>query len=408
MSAKMSNKPMLGFDAALNLVVEHIEPLEKENILLAEALGRVLAEDFRSYVNSPSLDASKKDGYAVYSEDIARATPENPVVLKRTGLISAGMKSRKEIFAGSCIRVLTGARIPKGADAVVAEEFTHEDGNLITVTAPAESGRNILPTGNDVSKGEMILSKGMVLSPGNIGFLAASGCHRIAVYNSPQVGIVSTGDEVVAPGRPLPEGKLFASNLVTLDAWCRRLGLKTELDIVKDDPDLIREKLRQAVSNNDIVLTSGGAWTGDRDFVVKTLEQLGWKQMFHRIKLGPGKGVGFGTVGHKPVFVLPGGPPSNLMAFLQIALPGIMKLSGFSEPGLKKIYVRLSETVRGREKDWSQFIYGKIFKENRKSKVLPLKKMSRLKAMADADCIICIPDGVEEISAGEMIPVQLL
>jgi len=399
---------MIGYETALQMTLQYISPLDREVLSLVDVTDRVVAEDLNGKVDSPSVDASLKDGYAIRAEDITDATPESPVRLNLRGVITAGMNSESVVEPGSAIRILTGARMPKGANAVVSEEFTINCGTYIAVTRYAELGRNILASGSDISIGERVISVGTKLVPGKVGILAAAGYDKIPVFKRPYVSIIATGDEVVAAGKPLPEGKLFASNLMTLNAWCRRYGIKTELDIVSDNADVIVEKLSFVIEAHDAILTSGGAWTGDRDFVVRVLERLGWQQIFHRIKIGPGKAVGFGLIQGKPIFILPGGPPSNFMAFLQIALPGLMKLAGHKDPGLPRMIVKLSETVIGRQIDWTQFIFGRFEEKENQTFFYPLKMLSRLQSMAKADGIINIPEGVDQILSGTFIPAQLL
>ncbi|MFC1868695.1 gephyrin-like molybdotransferase Glp [Thermodesulfobacteriota bacterium] len=398
---------LIGYGEALKLTLLGVSPLAGEMINLSEGTDYIAAEDLYARVDSPSVNASLKDGYAVLSHEVAEATPENPVFLKLGGLAAAGVHSESKVKPGMTVRVLTGAGLPEGADAVVAEEFATEQGDIVKVTAHAELGRNILPKGSDVAKGEIIISKGSTLVPGMVGILAAAGYAEISAIPKPRVAIIATGDEVVAPGKPLPKGKLFASNLATLNAWCRHFGMRTTMDIVRDNADLIMEKLVDSIDSHDAVLTSGGAWTGDRDFVGKMLDQIGWKKVYHRIRMGPGKAVGFGTVNGKPVFILPGGPPSNLMAFLQIALPGLLKLAGHQNPELPRVDVKLTDDVEG-QTDWTQFIYGLLEKKPGTTLFKPLRLASRLKSMARAEGIISIPEGMNHIPAGANITAQLL
>jgi len=238
---------------------------------------------------------------------------------------------------GQAVRILSGAPIPAGAQAVVAEEFTHQEGAQLFVFNNAEPGRNVLKKGEDVKQGDFLVGEGSLLTPGIVGFLASAGYMEIPVVRSPRVGIIATGDEVVAPGKPLPEGKLYASNLVTLAAWCHKYGFAVETDVLPDDEDVLRKGLRKALERYDAVITTGGAWTGDRDFVKSVLVDMGWKMEYHHIRMGPGKAVGFGMLGRKPVFILPGGPPSNHIAFLQLGLPGLKRLAGWIDPVLPSL-----------------------------------------------------------------------
>lgn len=246
---------------------------------------------------------------------------------------------------GEAVRVLSGAPIPDGADAVIAEEFTRMDGDDLLVMNDAHAGRNILFQGSDIRIGELQVGKGARVSPLKLGSLAAAGYSSIPVVKMPNVAILSTGDEVVAPGEPLPSGKLYASNQIALAAWCFHFGFTVKTFIARDDESMIREKLQTCLDGFDAVLTSGGACSGERDLVVKILDELGWEKIYHRVRMGPGKAVAYGNIAGKPVFCLPGGPPSNSMAFLQLALPGLQKLTGSQNTGLPVRNMKLSETV---------------------------------------------------------------
>lgn len=398
----------IGLDEALDLTLTHIAPLAAETVRLADAVDRVVASDLRAEVDSPSVDASLKDGYAVDSQDVATAGPDAPVRLKLAGYAAAGGTQAIQLSAGAAARVLTGAKIPLGADAVVSEEFTAEqDGDLI-VRNFAEPGRNILPRGSDVTKGEIVTRAGQRLSPGMVGLLAASGHHQVSAVRRPIIAILATGDEVVAPGRPLPEGKLYASNMITLGAWCRRYGMEVKMEVARDDADAIGRMVSSLIAQTDALLTSGGAWTGDRDLIARVLEQKGWHQVFHRIRMGPGKAVGFGLMAGKPVFILPGGPPSNLMGFLQIALPGLLRLGGHEQTGLPEATVALTHDLKGRGDGWTQFRFGALDRSQEIPKFIADRQRSRLRSMAEATAIVAIPQGRLVLNAGTLVKAQLL
>ena len=397
----------IGYQEALKHTLEHITPLGAKEIPLADGATHLSAKEVYSLVDSPSVDTSLKDGFAVRSEKIAEASPETPVKLQVLDVAAAGLPSTGKVLPGTAIRVLTGAEIPQGADAVVAEEFTHRLGDHVMVIRHAESGRNILQKGTDVRKGEIMIRSGDELIPGRVGLLAAAGHATVWIVPRPRVAIVATGDEVVWPGELLPEGKLYASNLSTLNAWCKQFNMETRLDIVSDDERRVSETLDHAARDNDAVLTSGGAWTGDRDLVVRTLMSLGWQKVYHRARMGPGKAVGFGFLYGTPIFILPGGPPSNLIAFLFLALPALFRMAGNKDLPLQKKSVRLTEPVYGR-KDWTQFIFGQLEGDAHHSLVRPIKLSSRLKSMAEAHCIISIPEGMEHLSAGTDFMATLL
>lgn len=398
----------LGLKEALQLTLDRIEPLAIQRVALLDALDRTLAKDIVATVDSPSVDASMKDGYAVIASDVQTATREDPVRLKMVDSLSAGEDRRIQVAPGTAVRILTGARIPTGASAVVAEEYTESAGETITVFKHAEPGRNILPKSADVAAGQIVAAKGSMMTPGLVGLLAAAGHSHMDVVGRPRVAIIATGDEVVAPGKPLPEGKLYASNMTTLAGWCRQYGMDTDLDVVKDDYAAMSQTLGKQAEKADAIITSGGAWTGDRDLVAHVLEGLGWQQVFHRIRIGPGKAVGFGILKGKPVFILPGGPPSNLMGFFQIALPGILKLAGDRRMGLPEIQVRTATQLTGRDADWTQFIYGILEKKGDTPVFHALKNKSRLRSMAEAQAVVAIAEGQTIIPAGALVKAQAL
>ena len=375
---------------------------------LIDSVDRVAASDLYALVDSPSVDASLKDGYAVLSHEVADATAENPVRLRLLGSMAAGGEKDIQIKPGTTVRVLTGARIPTGADAVVAEEFVKQGDNDVLIETFAEPGRNIMSRGSDVTFRKCILRSGQQVSPVMAGLLAAAGHGMVPVFRNPVVGIIGTGDEIVEPGKPLAEGKLYASNIMTLAAWCNKYKMKTRVTIVKDDHDAIFSALKMLSDETDAVITSGGAWTGDHDMVAQVLEGLGWEEVFHRIRIGPGKAVGFGMLDKKPVFILPGGPPSNLMGFLQIALPGLLALSGHANPGLPGINARLASELREGEPDWTDFFFGTLEFDDGLPTFYPMKKRSRLSSIAEATAVASIPEGQDHLPEGSVIYVQLL
>ncbi len=401
----------LGLAEALRMTLQAISPLPAESVSLVESVDRVAASDLYALVDSPSTDVSLKDGYAVLSRDIDHATPENPVRLPLIGSIAAGSATEIQIRPGTAVRVLSGARIPSGADAVVAEEFVKRpDGNLqdVLVETFAEPGRNILPRASDVALRECILRSGQPISPAMAGLLAAAGHSAIPVFRNPVVGIIGTGDEIVEAGEPAAEGKLYASNIVTVAGWCKKYNMEPHMIVSRDDPDAILSALKTVSDETDAVITSGGAWTGDHDVVARVLKEIGWKQVFHRIRIGPGKAVGFGMLHKKPVFILPGGPPSNLMAFLQIALPGLLALSGHKEQGLPVINARLASELKEGDPAWTDFFFGIVESTEGLPIFHPMKKRTRLSLIAEATAIASIPEGEDSLPEGSVITIQLL
>jgi molybdopterin molybdotransferase len=217
------------------------------------------------------------------------------------------------------------------------------------------------------------------------------------------------GDEVVAPGSYLHPGQLYASNLVTMEAWLASFGMSCTASVVKDNEAAIKSELLKYLNDFDVILTSGGAWGSERDLVIGCLDKLGWRELFHHVRMGPGKGIAFGLWEDKPVFCLPGGPASNEMAFLQLALPGILRMGGDTRHPLQAVSARLMENVEGRHPAWTEFKDAVLSRDAVGNYSVRLyKHRSRLQAIASANSLVCIPEGVESLKSGELIPVQIL
>lgn len=400
-------KQWLGLVEALELTLKRIPVMPTESLPMHECVQRVAAEDIYSKINSPSLTASLKDGYAVYSEDIASASEKHPVSLPIVGTVSAGEKSTFTLKKGQAIRILTGAPMPEGAEAVVSQEFTRENGDEVIVLADSEPGRNVLVRGTDVEEGEQIVHRGEILSAGHAGLIAAAGMEAVRVYKLPKVAIIATGDEIIAPGEPFRSGAIFASNLITLSGFLRFRQIDVVMKVIKDQPEQIRGTVAELLRECDAILTIGGAWEGDKDYSLGVLDELGWEPLYHRVRIGPGKAVAFGLLENKPVFCLPGGPPSNEMAFLQIAFPALLAMSGYPPAPLTTVKAILTEEVGG-QKSWTQFIYAQLQKQDGNLYVSPLQTKSRLKNMAGATALIKIPEGERFLSKDSWIDVQLL
>lgn len=412
---------MIGYEDALAATLAALKPLQPAEMApLWELTGRVTVQDLTAQDNAPTTDVSLKDGYAVQSADVAKAAPDHPVPLRLAGQVAAGGVFAGQVSPGTAVRILSGAPLPAGADAVLAEEFALRDGERVIALADAAAGRNVMRRGSELAAGQCIIPAGTVLRPAQVGLLAAAGYSEAPVVRRPRVGIVATGDEVVGLGLPaatpgslsgtarrLETGQVFASNLATVAAWCRHYGMATSGTVAADDPAILAAALLDALAENDAVITSGGAWSGEHDLVAGTLAELGWRKVYHRVRLGPGKGAGFGIWQGKPVFILPGGPASNQMAFLQLALPGLHRLMGYPHPGLPARPARLTAVVSGQQ-DWTQFVEGHFEWNNGKLWFSPGKGPNRLRSMANCEGYVKIPEGVETLEADALVLVQVL
>jgi len=403
----VSEKYDIGLEEALTRTLGTLKQLSPVTLPVEEVCDRVAAEDLFATVDSPSAASSLKDGYAVVSKDIEDASEARPVRLRVAGVSPAGDAGDRSIKPGLAMKVLTGARLPEGADAVVAVEYTREQDDYVLCRKNAPAGQNVLFRGTDVAHGERLALRGEILSPGLTGLLAAGGVHRVRVIPMPRVAVVATGDEVVAPGCVLGPGQLYASNLVTLYSWLRHFRMEGKTAVVKDHPDAIRQTLSAMLSWADVLLTSGGAWKSERDLTVRVLEDMGCRVIYHRVRIGPGKAVAFGMIGQKPVFCLPGGPPSNEMAFLQIALPGMLQMGGRPPTPFQVKKVRLTGTLGG-DRHWTRFFHATLEKRGAEWWASPRQFQSRLQSQARAEVLIRVPEGVSALESGDWTEVQVL
>ncbi len=400
-------KRLIGYDTALSLALQHASPLEREEVPPDQATGRVAAMEVRAVVDSPSVNASVKDGYAVKSADLARATLSDMVRLRLVGTVHAGETASRSVGHGQAVRVWSGAPVPDGADAVLAEEFAEQDGDEVFAKADAHSGRNILFKGVDVHCNEVLCRAGQTVTPSIAGRLAAGGVAQVPVHRRPVVGLIATGDEVLLPGRPFRQAALYASNLVMQAAWLCWWGIRTTSTSAGDAPDELIHAIESLMGSSDMIIASGGAWTGDRDFTAKALRDLGAEIVFHRVRMGPGKAVGLAVLDGTPIFMLPGGPPSNEMAFLMVAAPALFRLAGHAHGPLPRIPVRLETTVTGQQ-DWTQFIHCTLRREADSLNAFPLEMRRRLESMARAQAVFAIPEGTSDIPRGQVVSCFLL
>jgi molybdopterin molybdotransferase len=392
----------IGFDLAARLALENTHPIGDEIVNISASVGRVLSLPVYAAVDSPTVDSSLKDGYAIVSSDLDHASEESPVDLEMIGHMAAGDSIVHTVSSGSAVRILSGAAVPLGATAVLADEFAVRDGNIVRAFATADPGRNILPKGSDVRCGEILAETGQLLTPQLIGLLVAGGICDVNVFQKPRIGLLATGSEILLPGRPMMPGKLYASNAALQQAWFQYVGFESLVEASKDSEKSIADAIVQMLASRDVIITSGGAWKGDRDLVVKVLDSLGWRMLFHRVRMGPGKAVAMGFLDGKPVFCLPGGPASNEMAFIMIVFPAILKFSGYSRCPFICLTGRLEKEITG-QVDWTQFIQCEIIQTHPEIILRPGKMKSRLAAMSRTHAIVKIPEGVESIAAGERV-----
>ena len=313
-------------EEVLDILEENARPIEAcETVSLGQASGRILARELISPFDVPAFDNSRMDGYAVRAAECTKDLPISQV-------IAAGSQAAP-LAPGTAARIFTGAVLPAGADTVVMQENTRSDGATVSFTQPVVSHQFIGRTGEDIGKGQAVLSAGHRLQPQDLGMAASMGCAELKVFRRPRIAIFSTGDELREPGETLEAGQIYNSNRYLLGALVKRSGCELiDLGLVADDLALTEAKLREAGENADLVITSGGVSVGEKDYLREALEQTGELNLW-RINIKPGKPLVFGHLktsssSNTPYMGLPGNPVSVFVTYLMLAQPFILKLAG--------------------------------------------------------------------------------
>ena len=315
---------LMPIESAKTIIQNIIQPINDKSVCdLAQALDRVLYEDIVSPINVPAYDNSAMDGYALRAADI-----KNSKTLTQIGKSFAGNPFTQKLGVAECVRIMTGAQIPEGADTVVMQENTIAKGDQITFTQPVTSGDSIRPCGNDIAKGSTVLAKGKRITAIDIGLLASLGIANVPVYRQLVVAVFSTGDELLRAGQSAQVDRIFDSNVPMLSAMLQRQGVKViDLGIVADNKAEIRKAFERANSQADCVITSGGVSVGEADFTREILEEYG-NIDFWKLAIKPGKPLAFGRLSDSIFFGLPGNPVSSAVTFDQIAAPALSYLAG--------------------------------------------------------------------------------
>ena len=415
---------MISVEEALEKVLSYVEVLEPERKPILDCLGQVLAEDVYSTIDIPPLDNSAMDGYALRAEDTRGASESSPRYLVVVGEVAAGSMPTKEVRPGTAIRIMTGAPLPEGADAVVRFEDTDEvnrkssrgDLSQIGILCQAKKGLNVRGRGEDIAKGNLILKKGKVLRPQEIGVLASLGRSTALVIRRPIVAILATGDELIGVDQPLAPGKIHDSNNYTIAAEVSRYGgIPKILGIGRDSVQSLTEKIDEGL-DADMLITSGGVSKGDYDIVKDVLAEHG-EVGFWTVCMKPGKPLAFGVMkkvkggrkGEVPHLGLPGNPVSSMITFEQFARPAILKMMGkkiLAKPAIRaiieddvvntdgrRLFARVSVTKRGGQYHAS---------------VTGPQGSGILTSMAKANGLAVIPENSKGVKAGDMVEVQML
>jgi molybdopterin molybdotransferase len=395
----------------LQNVLSAIEPLHPLELGLMDSHGCVLAEDLVAPADLPGFDNSAMDGYAVRSEDVAGASESSPVVLPVTGDVAAGPASPLRVMPGVCVRIMTGAMMPAGADTVVPVE--HTDGGVaqVAVSRPAPPGQRVRRAGDDVRAGETVLTAGTHLGAVQIGLAAAVGRSRLIVRPRPRVVVVSTGSELVEPGEPLSPGRIVDSNSPALTAAAIEAGaIAYRVGIVPDDPRRLADTLEDQLVRADVLVTSGGVSVGAYDVVKEVLSRLGTVR-FEQVAMQPGKPQAFGTIGPDatPVFGLPGNPVSALVSFEAFVRPALRRMLGATPVERPRVRAATTQALRSPAGKRS-FLRVALEVRDGAYVVTPVSGAGShlLAGMARANALAMVPEDVEEVPEGAGVEVLVL
>ena len=406
---------MLSVAEAQQIILDQVRPCGVESVSPLEALSRVLAEDVFARDDLPPFDNSGMDGYAVRVSDVVNASRETPVTLKVVADIAAGHPSSVTVGPGQAARIMTGAPLPVGADAVVPVEATDEPirgGALpaeVKVFSDSKYGEHVRPAGGDVRRGEKELSAGTVIRPAEIALLAALGFAEVRVIRRPHVAVLATGDELVQPGEPLGVGQIRNANgFGTAAQVIRYGGVPLQLGIARDTPDDLRAKLAEGLAASvDLFVVSAGVSVGAYDLVKDVVMACG-ELNFWRVRIRPGKPLAFGQYSGVPFFGLPGNPVSAILTFEQFVRPAILKMSGRTNWRKPMLEVELAEDVTsdGRE----TYARARVTREGHRyvARLSGGQASNVLSALVAANALVIVPDGQMQVKAGTRVMAQML
>jgi molybdopterin molybdotransferase len=408
---------LLSVDQARERILSQFQTVATETVPLAGSSNRVLAQDIVAADDLPPFDNSSMDGFAVRAEDVSQATLDSPRSLRVVADIPAGSHPTIALAPGEAARIMTGAPVPAGADAVIPVEdtsFNDRDAGTpapddVEVFKPSKSGWNIRPRGMDIRSGEVVLYKGRILKPQDLGLLAMLGVAQVVVYRKPRVALFSSGDELLPPDAPLQQGKIRDANSYTLAALLEDAGADViRLGVAKDDRDSVQALLDKAVEQSvDLILSSAGVSVGAFDFVKQVVETHG-NMDFWRVNMRPGKPVAFGEYKKTPFIGLPGNPVSAYVGFEVFVRGALGRLSGSSVAVRPTVRVRCAEQIDsdGRE----SYLRAHVREENGSlvARLTGHQGSGNLHSLVQANALLIIPAGVKCVPAGQEVQAWLI
>ncbi len=402
-----SDNYFISIEQARDKVSQLIEPISGfERKSLLQSLNYVLDQDVFASFSTPPYDNSAMDGYALY---IDSSNNINPEFYELIGTSMAGHPFSGEVKSGQMVRIMTGAKVPTGANAVVMQENTEKlSEHKIKITIAVKTGENIRCTGEDLKTGQTILAKGKKLSPTDLAYLATQGISEVTVKRKLRAAFFSTGDELCSMGEILGDGQIYDSNRYSIFGMLSNLGLDViDMGIIKDDREAIEQAFIDASAHADVVITSGGVSVGDADYVKETLEKLG-NIDFWKISMKPGKPLAFGKINNTLFFGLPGNPVSVIATFYQIAQVAIKQLSGENSPTIFSIKATTEEFIKKRagRTDFQRGVFQSDNEGNITVKLAGTQASHILTSMSNANCFIVLDKEQGNIDVGGEVKIQ--
>ncbi len=395
-------------EEAQALIRQHISPVtDTETVSVLHAAGRILAEDIYAVVDQPPFPRSPLDGYAFRSRDVAAASEDAPVILQVTARVCAGEWCDKVVGPGTAVRIMTGAPMPEGTDCVIRQEEVERSGEQIRVSHPMREYENYCFQGENVKAGTLLVGRGITLSYIEQGILASGGYDKVTVYRKVRIALFDTGDELIQPGEPLLPGKIYDANLQLLYGRLEELGYQPVMaGTMGDDTDSVAEAIRQAASQVDLVITTGGVSVGEKDIFHQVLPRLGAERLFWRIRIKPGTPAMFALYEGIPMIHLSGNPFAALATFELLAKTALERLSGDSRLREKRTKAVLANGFKkaGRRR----FLRGHL--ENGVVSLPPtgMHASGVLFSMRGCNCLVDVPSSKEPLAPGDQVEVILL
>ncbi len=400
---------LVEIEDARSMVRAHSQALPAERVALAEALGRVLAQDIEAEEPVPAFDGSAMDGFAVRARDIDGARLDQPVLLRVLDESRAGSPARRAVGEREAIAISTGAQVPAGADSIVRVEQTRPAGDSVEVLSAVPVGQDVRRAGDDMRPGQRILERGRSLGPAELGVLASLGHQELMCARRPRLAVLVSGDELLSPGEQMRPGGVRDSNSYTIPALARRAGADVvHAERVRDDPDATREAVATAIGSADVAVICGGVSVGAHDHVKRALRELQAHELFWGVALRPGKPTWFGTSGDTLVFGLPGNPVSAMVTFSLLARPALRALQGAGDGATRATALMASDYEKTRGRAHAVRCRLRATHDGWLAEPTGAQGSHILTSMLGAQALAIVPSGVERVHAGERVEIELL